>query len=118
MKVRPLPFATAAQFVPDCTADDVFRAYAVLGGIPYFWQGMNPRRSLTENLATNILREGGFLNDEAQSVLRQEFRDPATYNAILQAIAFGATTEPRSSKRASPTPATFRSTSRRSKTWD
>lgn len=92
MKVRPLPFATAAQFVPDCTADDVFRAYAVLGGIPYFWQGMNPRRSLTENLATNILREGGFLNDEAQSVLRQEFRDPATYNAILQAIAFGATT--------------------------
>lgn len=92
MKVRPLPFATAAQFVPDCTADDVFRAYAVLGGIPYFWQGMNPRRSLTENLATIILREGGFLNDEAQSVLRQEFRDPATYNAILQAIAFGATT--------------------------
>ena len=33
----------------------------------------------------------GFLNDEAQSVLRQEFRDPSTYNAILQAIAFGAT---------------------------
>lgn len=92
MKVRPLPFATTAQFVPDCTAEDVFRGYAVLGGIPYFWQGMNPQRSLTENLAANILRESGFLNDEAQSVLRQEFRDPATYNAILQAIAFGATT--------------------------
>lgn len=92
MKVRPLPFATTAQFVPDCTAEDVFRGYAVLGGIPYFWQGMNPQRSLTENLAANVLREGGFLNDEAQSVLRQEFRDPATYNAILQAIAFGATT--------------------------
>ena len=92
MKVRPLPFQTTAQFVPNCTADDVFRGYAVLGGIPYFWQGMNPQRSLTENLASNLLRESGFLNDEAQSVLRQEFRDPSTYNAILQAIAFGATT--------------------------
>lgn len=92
MKVRPLPFQTTSQFVPNCTADDVFRGYAVLGGVPYFWQGMNPQRSLTENLASNLLRESGFLNDEAQSVLRQEFRDPSTYNAILQAIAFGATT--------------------------
>lgn len=92
MKVRPLPFQTTAQFVPGCTADDVFRGYAVLGGVPYFWQGMNPQRSMTENLSSSLLRESGFLNDEAQSVLRQEFRDPSTYNAILQAIAFGATT--------------------------
>lgn len=92
MKVRPLPFQITARFVPNYTADDVFRGYAVLGGIPYFWQGMNPQRALTENLASNLLRESGFLNDEAQSVLRQEFRDPSTYNAILQAIAFGATT--------------------------
>lgn len=91
MKVRPLPFQITAQFVPQCKADDVFRGYAVLGGIPYFWQDINPQRSLTENLASNLLRESGFLNDEAQSVLRQEFRDPSTYNAILQAIAFGAT---------------------------
>lgn len=91
MKVRPLPFQITAQFVPHSKADDVFRGYAVLGGIPYFWQDMNPQRSLTENLASNLLRESGFLNDEAQSVLRQEFRDPSTYNAILQAIAFGAT---------------------------
>ena len=91
MKVRPLPFQITAQFVPHCKVDDVFRGYAVLGGIPYFWQDINPQRSLTENLASNLLRESGFLNDEAQSVLRQEFRDPSTYNAILQAIAFGAT---------------------------
>lgn len=91
MKVRPLPFLTVAEFVPSYSADDVFRGYAALGGIPYFWQGVNPHRSMTENLAVNILRSNGFLNDEAQSVLRQEFRDPATYNAILQSIAFGAT---------------------------
>lgn len=91
MKVRPFPFQTTAQFVPGCSVEEVFRGYAVLGGIPYFWLGMNPQRSMTENLASNILKTNGFLNDEAQSVLRQEFRDPSTYNAILQAIAFGAT---------------------------
>ena len=91
MKVRPLPFQTVAEFAPSYSVDDLFRGYAVLGGIPYFWQGVNTRRSMTENLSTSILRSNGFLNDEAQSVLRQEFRDPATYNAILQTIAFGAT---------------------------
>ncbi len=91
MEVRPLPFQTVAKFVPTYAVDDVFRGYAVLGGIPYFWQGLDPQRSMTENLAVNILRSNGFLNDEAQSVLRQEFRDPATYNAILQTIAFGTT---------------------------
>ena len=91
MKVRPLPFQTIAEFVPSYSVEDIFRGYAVLGGVPYFWQGINPERSMTENLAAGILRSNGFLNDEAQSVLRQEFRDPATYNAILQTIAFGAT---------------------------
>lgn len=91
MKVRPLPFQTVADFVPAYCANDVFRGYAVLGGIPYFWQGMDPARSMTENLSANILRSNGFLYDEAQSVLRQEFREPATYNAILQSIAFGST---------------------------
>lgn len=56
MKVRPLPFQITAQFVPHSKADDVFRGYAVLGGIPYFWQDINPQRSLTENLASNLLR--------------------------------------------------------------
>lgn len=64
MKVRPFPFQTIAEFVPSYSVDDVFRGYAVLGGIPYFWQGVNPQRSMTENLAANIMRSNGLLNDE------------------------------------------------------
>lgn len=92
MKVPPLPLATVAQFAPTYNADEIFLGYAVLGGVPYFWQGINPQRSMTENLAANVLRANGFLNDEAQSVLRQEFRAPSSYNAILRSIAFGAST--------------------------
>ena len=49
------------------------------------------RQSENLRLRLRILRSNGLLNDEAQSALRQEFRDPATYNAILQTIAFGST---------------------------
>lgn len=91
MKVRALPFKTLSEFAPNYTVDDLFKGYACLGGVPYFWLGLVPERPMTENLAAGILRSDAFLNDEAQSVLREEFREPATYNAILQSIAFGAT---------------------------
>ena len=90
MKVRPLEFKTVAQFLPEHDVDDLFKGYAVLGGMPYYWQFLNPARSMEENLAQSLMRANGFLNDEAQSLLRQEFREPATYNAILRAIAMGA----------------------------
>lgn len=92
MKVRPLPFRTVSEFVPEYSVDDIFKGYAVLGGIPYYWQFLDVRRSMEENLALNLLRSNGFLNDEPQSLLRQEFRDPSTYNAILRSIAMGAST--------------------------
>lgn len=42
-------------------------------------------------MAANALRSSGFLNQEPISLLISEFRDPTTYNGILRAIAFGAT---------------------------
>ena len=107
MKVGPLPFRTAAEFVPGRSAEEVFRGYAVLGGVPYFWQGLSPARSMTENLSASILRASGFLNDEAESLLRQEFRDPATYNAILRAIAFGAAERPEIARKSLVDPRTL-----------
>ena len=90
LKVPPLSFQSVSAFLPEYAADDLFRGYAALGGIPYYWQCLDARRSMEENLALQLLRANGFLHDEAQSLLRQQFRDPSTYNAILRAIAIGA----------------------------
>ena len=37
----------------------------------------------------NLLREGSFLNDEPQTLLRIELREPSVYNSILEAISNG-----------------------------
>ncbi len=92
LKVPPLSFQTVSDFAPEYATDDLVRGYAALGGIPYYWQFLDARQSMEENLALNLLRANGFLHDEPQSLLRQEFRDPSTYNAILRSIAMGAST--------------------------
>ena len=92
LKVMPLSFQAASAFLPEYAVDDLFRGYAVLGGIPHYWQCLYARQSMEENLALNLLRANSFLHDEPQSLLRQEFRNPSTYNAILRSIAMGAST--------------------------
>ena len=42
-----------------------------------------------ENIKNNLLTEGTFLNDEPQTLLRIELREPSVYNSILEAISNG-----------------------------
>ena len=92
LQVPPLSFQSVSAFLPEYDVDDLFKGYAVLGGIPYYWQCIDARRSMEENLALQLLRSNGFLHDEPPSLLREAFRDPSTYNAILRSIALGAST--------------------------
>lgn len=91
MKVAPLPFVDAAKLIPTFNAQDQFKLYAVLGGMPYYYESIRGDLTVEENLAVNTLLNASFLNQEPQSVVMGEFRDPSTYNAILNAISFGAT---------------------------
>ena len=92
MKVAPLPFVDAAKIVPQFNAEDQFKLYAVLGGMPFYYESIRPNLTFEENIAFNAILNASFLNQEPQSVIMGEFRDPSTYNAILNAISFGATT--------------------------
>ncbi len=90
LKVPPLSFQAVSAFLPEYAVDELFKGYAVLGGIPHYWQFLDARQSMEENLALNLLRANGYLHDGAQSLLREALRDPSTYNAILRSIAMGA----------------------------
>ncbi len=57
-------------------------------GIP---EQFDPEQSLLSNIETHILSKGAFLYEEPEFLLRQELREPATYMAILEAIAAGST---------------------------
>lgn len=91
MKLQPLPYWDAARFFPHYSPQEQIIAHAILGGIPHYILQFDPDRSIEENVKTCILRSGSALYSEPEFLMRQEFRETAIYNSIVQAVALGAT---------------------------
>ena len=62
----------------------------ITGAIPDNLGKSEPHLSLKENICELFLTPSGSLFEESNNLLKQELRDPATYNAVIAAIAGGA----------------------------
>ena len=91
-KLNPLSFAETKKFFPDYTVEDHLKAYAILGGIPYYLEQFDPHKNIADNIRHNILRKGCVLYNEVEFLLRQELRETGVYNAIIEAVALGNNT--------------------------
>lgn len=91
LKVLPMPYWDAAKFFPHYSPADKALTYAVLGGVPHYLAQFDPDASVEDNIKRHLLRRGTALYSETEFLMHQEFREPATYNTILQAVALGAT---------------------------
>lgn len=89
MEIQPFDYLESAEFFPNYSEEEKLIAYGILGGVPRYLNAFDPKRSLKENLISEILADGAFLNDEPQTLLRMELREPAVYNSILEAVANG-----------------------------
>lgn len=89
MEVKAFDYYESRAFFPDYEPADQLIAYGILGGVPRYLNAFDPRKSLRENIANEILTEGAFLNDEPSAMLRMELREPVVYNSILEAISNG-----------------------------
>jgi len=89
LRLAPLLFRDAREFFPRYGFEDRVRAWSVLGGVPYYLQLFDDRRSLRENIRTTILETGAPLQEEVEFLLRQELREPRVYFGILSAVAAG-----------------------------
>lgn len=87
----PLDYRDAGAFFPDWDPADRLRAWAILGGMPYYLEQFDAGRSLAWNIRERMLRRNQVLYNEAELMLRDELSEPATYHSILAAIAGGAT---------------------------
>lgn len=61
-----------------------------MGGIPQYLQLWNERQSLAANIKRLFLNPMSPLFEEPSNLLNQELREPALYNALIGAIAKGA----------------------------
>ena len=91
-KMTEMPFSDVIRFFPDYSPADQITAYAVLGGIPHYLKQFDSKLTIEENIKKNILTKGSVLYSEVEFLLRQELRETAVYNTIIEAIALGNTT--------------------------
>lgn len=87
--LQPLPFAGLKAFFPNWSAEERVAAYALVGGVPAYWQWLDASRSLTENIRQIVVSPGSMFLAEPTLLLYDEVREPSVYLAILQAIGAG-----------------------------
>ncbi|MBF0806483.1 MULTISPECIES: ATP-binding protein [unclassified Streptococcus] len=92
LKINPLDYYDSSLFYSDVSSEDKIRYYACVGGTPYYLSLINPELSFEENIRDLYFEISGYLNNEGILLMKQEFREPANYNAVLQAIASGSNT--------------------------
>lgn len=91
MKILPFDFFTACQWFSHFSPEDKAIAYGMLGGTPQYLRQIDDRLSIAENIENLFLNPDSPLFEEPTSLLKQEVREPALYNAIITAVAGGAT---------------------------
>ena len=89
-KIEPLDYRETAVFHPDLSAEDNSLIYGITGGIPHYINKLDVKESVDEALLDNFFDRSSYLYEEPANLLKQELREPAIYNAIIKAIAGGA----------------------------
>ena len=90
IKLEAMNFFEARQFLPGFTPAEQALLYGCVGGTPRYLVELNNQLSIQENLCHTFFDPTSFLFEEPANLLKQELREPAYYNAILTAIAGGA----------------------------
>ena len=76
--------------VPHLSYEDSAIAFGLTGGVAEYLSYFRDGDSLDESIISLFFTPTGRLVDEPSSLLKQELREPRQYNAILSAIAKGA----------------------------
>lgn len=90
MKIMPFDFAETCRCVQNFTDENKALVYGMVGGTPQYLLQMDDRLSIEENIKNTFLNPASSLFEEPENLLKQEVREPALYNAIITAIANGA----------------------------
>ncbi len=90
--LQPLPFGATQAFYPEYQAAERVAIYAMLGGVPAYWERFDPHRSISENIREELLNYTASLHDEPRLLLADFLHEPHNYVSIFRAIAAGAGT--------------------------
>lgn len=90
MKILPFDFEETCRYFKNFSDEDKALVYGIVGGTPQYLLQMNDELSVEDNIKNTYLNPTSALFEEPENLLKQEVREPALYNAIITAIATGA----------------------------
>lgn len=89
-KILPFTFFESLPFFENYEPTDKAVLYGVTGGVPEYLSKINSQRGVRENIIGLFLTPSGHFFEEPSNLIKQELREPSTYNVIIEAIASGA----------------------------
>ena len=91
IKLGAFDYRQTAMFVPSWSARDKAIAFGITGGIAKYVDLLDEAMSLDDNICSLFFSKTGYLYEEADNLLTQEFRDVDLYSRIIETVASGAT---------------------------
>jgi len=89
-KIQPFTFFESLRFYQNYNPYDNAVIYGITGGIPQYLARIDDKKTLRENIINNFFEPSSYLYEEPSNLLKQELREPQTYNEIITAIATGS----------------------------
>lgn len=90
IKLEAFNYLEASEFVPGYSYAEKAICFGVTGGMAKYLSMLDESKSLDENIIQLFFTKTGYLYEEANNLLTQEFRNVSTYNDIIFAIALGS----------------------------
>lgn len=91
LNIKPFEFFDMCRYFSKMSKEDMALAYGIMGGTPQYLIQFDENLSMETNIKNTYLNPSSFIFEEPNNLLKQEVREPATYNAVITAIANGAT---------------------------
>lgn len=89
LEIKPFDYLESSAFFPDYSNEDKLLAYGILGCIPRYLEAFDSNQSIEENIASKIIRNGAYLHEDPDNLLKAELRKINVYSSILAATANG-----------------------------
>lgn len=89
MELPPLPYGTMKEYFPNYAAEERVSVFAMWGGVPAYWERLEPEQSVMENLRQIVLPANAWMVDESRILLQDFITDLHHYVGVMRAIADG-----------------------------
>ncbi len=90
--LQPFGFAYTSGYFPQYTPETRVAMYSIWGGIPGYWNRLDPGISLSQNIVTQLLTPNSPYHFEPRLLLVDHVQEPSRYVSILRAISQGQAT--------------------------